>query len=121
MINEVMVLVEHFKDTIGMHMHLIIADFPSQLLCVPSLHHFAPLCSLYECLGTDLATPSKYNLLWHTGLPRNIYTATSIKDAQPWQYVRRVAEATSVGEGMANPEAWDAWARRQVGEHMFFQ
>ena len=72
-------------------------------------------------LGTNLKTRNDFNLLWHTGLPRNIYTATNIKEARPWKYVRRVAQATSVGEGMADPETWDAWARRKIADFLFYQ
>ena len=72
-----------------------------------------------EKIGTDLATYTKMNNLWHTGNPRKMRNDSLFKECQPWEYVQRVATSRSVGEGCKKAEWWSAVFRRQVEECLF--
>ena len=72
-----------------------------------------------EKMGTDLATLTEKNHLWHTGNPRKMRDDTNIKQCQPWEYVNQVAMARSIGEGCSQAEWWHVKVRHLVEECMF--
>ena len=71
-------------------------------------------------IGTDLATHTEKNTLWHTGIPREMRDDSQVKLCRPWEYVTRVATSRSVGEGCAKAEWWHDVARHLVQESMFY-
>ena len=71
-------------------------------------------------LGTDLRTYTCQNPFWFTGNPVDMRTGPNLKKGRPWEWIWRVADATSAGH-MANGhiETWANWVRRHVRDHMF--
>ena len=72
-----------------------------------------------EKIGTDLATRTKMNNLWHTGNPRKMCKDYDSKEGQPWEYVKRVAASRSVGAGCKKAQWWHDVAQHLVQECMF--
>ena len=73
-------------------------------------------------LGTDLTTPTRTNPFWHTGNPTQLYgSGVNVKYVRPWEYIWRVAAATSSGHGTTRTERWNDWTSRMVTEHMFYK
>ena len=72
-----------------------------------------------KVIGTDLATYTEMNCLWHTGNARDLRNDTNIKQCQPWEYVQRVATACSVGQGCAKAEWWNEFLENMINEQVF--
>ena len=73
-------------------------------------------------LGTDLATATTHNPLWHTGIPTQLFgPGVSVKFAQPWEYQWRVAAATSAGHRTTTTERWSDWITHMVTRHIFYK
>jgi hypothetical protein len=79
----------------------------------------ALVCMFEAKLGRDLTKPTRDNPFWHTGTPTRLYGQSNVKRARPWEFIWRVAAATSSGHRTTTVEAWRVWATRMLQHHMF--
>ena len=73
---------------------------------------------LRAALGTDLATPTIGNPLWHTGnaVPLD---GGDYRERTPWVWVWEVAEGNSEGDGRGKRMNWRRFVAIFVSEHWF--
>jgi hypothetical protein len=80
------------------------------------------LVRLFEAkLGSDLRSYTRDNPFWFTGNPVDMRSEPNLKRGRPWEWIWRVAAATSSGHMTSTVESWANWVRRHYRDHMFYQ
>ena len=71
-------------------------------------------------MGTDLTVKNDRNKLFHTDAAPDTVNSTAALSHRPWDFVWRVAEGRSSGDGRAKPERWSAYVDRFIRDHLWF-
>ena len=75
---------------------------------------------LHEQLGTDLTLDDPCNKLHVAGGAANMHASTNMQSHKPWEFLWKVANGTSSGEGRGTPEAWDKFVERVIRDELWF-